>query len=134
MAFPVSGIAASGFLKGADLIVYINNRLLAWAGWAKRKADGGLGFPKECSYTRLQGRSGSGFVPNANDECWEIEQAVIALRTSSPLLHEVVELFYLRTMTVDQMAKACGCGVTTFYVRLHQAHQSVMDWLHDQDA
>lgn len=114
------------------MLTYINSRLVMWAEWVRRKDDGGIGFPRECSYTRLQGRSGGGFVPNVDADCWEIECAVTALKTASPRLHQVVDLFYCRTMTGEQMAKRCQCSRDTLYARLHQAHVEIMNWLQDQ--
>lgn len=111
------------------MLSYINSRLVQWAEWVKRKDDGGLGFPRECSYTRLQGRGSNGFRPNVDNEAWEIEQAVTALQVESPHLHQVVQLFYLRSMTAQQMADKCGCSRDTLYTRLHHAHVEIMNWM-----
>ena len=115
------------------MLTYINSRLNQWAEWLRRREDGGLGYPRECPYTRLQARSSTaGYIPIDEGEAWEIERAVQHLRTHAPHLHQVVVLFYRKTMTGEQMARECGCSRDTLYARLHQSHVEIMNWIHDE--
>jgi hypothetical protein len=117
------------------MLTYINSRLNQWAEWCRRREDGGLGFPRECSYARLQARSSSaGYIPIDDGEAWEIERAVQHLRLVFPQLHQVVTLFYRRTMTGEQMARECECCRDTLYHRLHMSHVEIMNWIHDECA
>lgn len=103
----------------------INTRLQIWAEWIRRREDGGMGFPRECSYSRLQARSNTGYVPIDEGDAWQIERAVTELKKRAPLLHQVIGVHYLRTMTIEQRAVTCQCGKRTFFDRLHAAHLQI---------
>lgn len=110
------------------MIEHINDRLNVWALWVQRRVSAGLGYPHECAYTRLQGRSGyRGFIsPDDCEQAWEIEQAVQALPEE---LRRVVHVFYLRLGTCEAKARDLGCHRVTLYIRLDRAHVAIMDWL-----
>lgn len=109
---------------------YINSRLNLWALWSAQRTSGGLGFPRECSYTRLAARTSSGFIsPNFNEDAWLVEQAVQSLPV---YLKETVKSFYLETGTIDQKAKDLHCERRTVYSRIDRAHDHIMDWLNDE--
>jgi hypothetical protein len=109
---------------------YINNRLNQWALWSAQRLSGGLGFPSECSYTRLTARSSNGFrSPNFDEDAWLIEQAVLAL---PDYLRETVIAVYIKTGTTEQKAKDLRCHRDTIYARLDLAHSKIMDWLNDE--
>ena len=113
------------------MIVYINARLNAWAEWHARRGDSGLGFPRECSYTRLQARSGSGFKAEVDDAAWETHRGVNALIIER---RAAVFSFYVRRGLVIQKARDCGCSVATLYRRIDAAHQDLLGWLNDEAA
>lgn len=111
------------------MIVYINDRLNQWADWRLRRDDNGIGYPRQCPYTRMATNSGGGFYsPEINEAAIEIDQAVCALRDD---LRLVVMVMYTHTSTTEQKAKDCGVSVRTFWRVLHQAHVRVMEWLND---
>jgi len=112
------------------VIPYINQRCNEWVAWIRRRDDGGLGYPKECCYTRLQGRGPpNGYLPSVDDAAWEIDRAVRALE---PQLHKAMIVFYLNRGTGDQKARDCHCHRDTFYERVHRAHQRIDAWLQDE--
>jgi len=114
------------------VIEYINTRCNQWAEWRERKAANGLGFPRECVYTRLTPRDPTGaFDPNVDESAWEVDQAIRAL--PDYLNRSVVE-FYLRNGTVDQKARAVGCAPRTLFDRIHMAHNHILDWLNTEAA
>jgi DNA-directed RNA polymerase specialized sigma24 family protein len=92
--------------------------------------QGGLGYPRECSYTRLIERSGNGFhSPNFDEDAWLVEKAIQSLPDS---LKDTVQVFYLRVGTIEQMAKELHCHRVTIYARIDVAHSKIMDWLNDE--
>ena len=99
----------------------INPRLWRWAEWVLRHEGGALGYPSECSYTRLQGQSDGGYVPNVDSEAWQTEQAIILLRQSNIELHKVIIVKYCGIRSDGQMFRACQCSERTFYRRLDDA-------------
>jgi hypothetical protein len=112
------------------MIPYINGRCNEWVAWIRRRDDGGLGYPKECCYTRLQGRGPlTGYLPSVDDAAWEIDRAV---RSLDYILHEALMAFYFARGTGDQKARDCRCGKTAFYERVHCAHQKIQAWLDDE--
>jgi DNA-directed RNA polymerase specialized sigma24 family protein len=110
------------------MIVHINNLLNHWAMWSTRRASSGLGYPRQAIYTRLVANGSAMLMPEIDEESWAMEQAVQALK-SRQNLHEVVIEVYLKGGTSEQKAKALHCHRDTMYVRLHQAHIAIMDWL-----
>lgn len=114
------------------MIEYINLRCIQWAQWTRRKEDHGLGFPKECCYTKQGGKPPpGGHLPPVDEAAWEVHCAIKAL---SPKLNNVVTVFYLGKGTADQKAKDCGCHRDTLYDYLHMAHVQIMDWLQAEAA
>lgn len=111
------------------MILYINTRLLAWSEWViKGRRVSGLSYPTQVSYARLATSGGGRHGAEFDEEAWEIEQAVNALRAE---LKQLVHDFYLRTTTGDMLARKLGCSRDTIYHRLHLAHVEIMGSLND---
>lgn len=116
------------------MIEYINKRMIDWAAWAKRRDDGGLGFPRSTSYCRLvQVHGDASFDPIVDDSAaMEIEGIVMALRLDRKQLHDVAYWVYLAgNLTMDRVAHELGCCKKTAYNRIGQLHLVVMDELHE---
>lgn len=107
---------------------YIKLRLIQWAEWSLQRDSGGLGFPSECSYTRMQARSGSaGFVsPDIDVDAMEIESAVSELPEPFRL---TVRVFYIAPGTIEQKARDLGCCRRRVYGRIERAHAMILGWL-----
>lgn len=113
------------------MIIYINSRLNAWADWvAKGRRVRGLSYPTQVSYARLAG-GGDGGGAGFDDEAFEVDKAVNALRSD---LKQLVHDFYLRTTTVEMLARQYGISRDTVYDRLHRSHVEVMGSLNDMAA
>lgn len=98
----------------------IQARLVRWAEWLMRATGGGMGYPRECSYTRLQARSTLGFCsPEVDIESAETEMAVQSLPDH---LKHAVQMHYLTTATRDQQARMLSCHVRTMERRLERAY------------
>lgn len=126
------------------MIGYVNNRLVMWSEWVARRDDAGLGFPKECSYTRLMQRSGgAGYQPEFASEALEIDRAMTALKKRDPQMFRAVHLFYgiefkqgkalTVRMTKEQIAKDLGRHRDTVYDWIDRAHRVILDALHEVD-
>lgn len=111
------------------MIIYINTRLLSWADWViNGRRVRGLSYPTQVSYARLVPSSGQRQGADFDEEAWEVEQAVNALR---PDLKKLVHDYYLRTTTGEMLARKLGCSRDTIYHRLHLAHVEIMGSLND---
>lgn len=109
------------------MILHINAKLNVWADWvATGRKVVGLGYPSQVSFSRMTPSVCGLRAPIENEEAWEIEQAVHRLDTR---LRDVVDQFYLRAGTADSHAKALCICRDTLYVRLHDAHVRIMEWL-----
>jgi hypothetical protein len=117
------------------MIGHINDRLNMWARWrsgargSNRSPYPIYNLPKTPEPDDAPPRLS--FVPIVDLECCETDKCVVALR---PERREVIEVFYLLTIPMDQKCKCCGCCEKTFYNRLHVAHQDVMGFLNDLSA
>lgn len=105
----------------------IQMRLVRWAEWLLRSAGGAMGYPRECSYTRMQARSDSGFCSAEVDlESSETEKAVQQLPDVFKL---AVQVYYLHGGTRTQQARMLGCHVRTMERRIRLAHGMIHDVL-----
>lgn len=106
---------------------YIKGRLKRWGEWCARRESGGLGYPRECPYTRMQARSGVGFSsPEVDGEAVETERAVCELPEH---LRETIRSYYVRPGTVEQKARDLRCGRDTVYARIERAIPLLAGWL-----
>lgn len=119
------------------MIYFINDKLMIWAEWACKKSSGGLGYPRECSYTKLvqtHGAHGS-FTPQMNEDAEKMEACIVALRATEPHLAQVVELRYkFQTMSNVQISKQVGCSDKTVGSWIGIAHQRLLGFLNDLEA
>lgn len=106
---------------------YIKARLNQWAEWSLQRSSGGLGYPRECPYTRMQARSGGGFVsPDIDVDAMEIESAVSELPEP---FRTTVRVFYVAPGTVEQKAADLRCHRDTVHSRIQRAHIIILGWL-----
>lgn len=113
------------------MILHINDLLNRWAEWSTRRASSGMGYPRQCIYTRMTVSCSPMMSPEIDEEAWAVEQAVQNLKQFKQIQHRVIVEIYLRKGTSEQKAKELGCGRQTMYDRLHQAHISIMDWMNE---
>lgn len=112
--------------EGARLIDYINGRLNQWGLWCLSGREK-TGFPKQSAFMRLTPSKGSALAI-CDDEAMRVNRAVMSLDRT---LRHVVVLYYVKMRSCDgeTIARAMRCSRDTMYVRIHQAHVAVMDWL-----
>lgn len=103
-------------------MIDIERRLIRWADWCVRRDDGGLGYPRECAYTRLRGRSNLLSAPGVDDEAWQTEKAVQSL---AEIPRMVIIETYMRGGTVGMKCKRLGISDKTLAKYLDQAHAHV---------
>ncbi|MFA5824800.1 MAG: hypothetical protein WC825_02375 [Gallionellaceae bacterium] len=107
----------------------ITQRMIRWAEWLLRGDGGGLGFPRECSYTRMQQRGDGGYCsPEVDLESAETEKAVQALEQDLKL---AVQVYYLASATRETQAQYLKCHVRTMERRVERAHVQIMQLLDD---
>lgn len=105
----------------------IEQRMVRWAEWLMRSNGSGLGFPRECPYTRMQARSSVGFSsPEIDMESGETEKAVQSL---SDDLKRAVQVYYLFGGTREQQAKLLVCHVRTMERRVENGRLMIQKWL-----
>jgi DNA-directed RNA polymerase specialized sigma24 family protein len=107
---------------------YIKTRLQQWAEWSAMRESGAVGYPRECSYTRMQARSGAPgfFTPDLDEDAMDVEKAV---RELPDYLRATVREYYVAPGTVEQKAKSLCCNKNTIYLRLERAHALISDWM-----
>ena len=117
----------------------IDRRLCNWAEWVMRRDSGAIGFPRECAYTRKSASGGGGFIPSCESEAWQIEQAIVYLKMTDKILHQVIVVQYLSMnndhlvivvqylsmRSAEQKHRVCGCSERTFFRRLQDAKLAI---------
>lgn len=118
------------------MIEYINKRLIEWATWCKRRADGGMGYPSQSNYCAMvvvSGSAGPGRITETA-AALEIEGIMVKIRQAAPQQFAVADWFYLASgMTAKRIAKELRCSEVTVYNRLHALHVAVKEALEDID-
>ena len=112
---------------------YIAHRLNQWAEWRMRRFDSGLGYPKQVAWFNNLPKGGfQQFTPDVKDECFEVEQCVVAVLATNPKMYEVIVLTYCElNTTVEQKAKRLGCSIQTYYNHIGQANRLILGYLND---
>lgn len=107
----------------------VRQRMIRWADWLLRGSGGGLGFPRECSYTRMQQRGDCGYCsPEVDIESAETEKAVQSLEQYLKL---AVQVYYLASATRETQAQYLKCHVRTMERRVERAHVQIKQFLDD---
>lgn len=109
-----------------DLITRINDRMNEWALWVGRREGDGLGFPRECPYTRLVASYGKIFQAEMNERAWEIDQAIRAGGEADMCFAKV---FYLAPGTAEQKAKELAVSPRRLFELLDRLHNRILGWL-----
>ena len=99
----------------------IKTRMMQWAEWSALREAGAAGYPRECSYTRMQPRApGAGFhTPDVDMDAMAIDRAVHELPS---LIRLTVHEYYIRPGTIEQKARALRCNRDTVFARINAAH------------
>lgn len=115
---------------------YIELRMVAWAKYAARGIDGGLGFKKSVSFLNYMPHGGThDYTPEIDSECHEVDLCVNALAADRPELYEVVVMHYLRNdLKRDEKLERLGICRKYYYERIDRAHSLVLGWLNDLSA
>jgi hypothetical protein len=115
--------------------LHINARLEMWARW--RCGSGSANYSPYPIYNMPKSADAHdapprrSFVPIVPIECSVTDKCIVAL---PPELRDVVEVFYLWTVPMDQKAKALGCCEKTVYNRLYRAQDDIMGYVQDLSA
>lgn len=112
---------------------YIEMRMVAWAKYAARGIDGGLGFKRAVSFLNYMPHGGvHDYTPDIDTECHEIDLCVNALAVERPELYAVVVMHYLRNdLKREQKLERLGICRKYYYARIDSAHGLVLGWLND---
>jgi len=113
---------------------YVITRLNAWSLDKARREDSGLGWPSKLpGYDGMPiGSGGQVYAPSINQDNYEIDQCVCALRKTNQMLHDIIILTYTkRNMTIEQILKQLGCCKQTYYTKLGIAHLAIQNLLTD---
>lgn len=119
------------------MIYFVHDKLMVWAAWACKKSSGGLGYPKECSYTKLVNVRSEvvAFTPEMNADAEEMEQCIVALSVNDPKLAQVIRLRYMfQTMSDLQISKQVGCSNKTVGAWVGVAQQKLLGFMNDLAA
>lgn len=115
------------------MIPYINDRLNQWARWcAQGRRVRGLGYPEKVAFYRLAPLPGKAMTPIPDEECYQIEKVIHAMKVEKEVkLLAVINQYYKHTGTAETHARDLRISRATLFNRLHQAHVWVMDRLQD---
>lgn len=128
------------------LNTYVNKRMVQWADWALKREGGALGYPKQCSYTRLAASGGTaGYIPDLDSDAMEVDGILANIKLADAKVYRVLHMFYgvdfekghavpTMTSTAALLAKEFGCHRDTLYAWLEKGHRLLMDGFHENDV
>lgn len=128
------------------LNTYVTKRMVQWSDWALKREDGSLGYPKQCSYTRLAASGGgSGYIPDLDSDAMEVDKILISIKKQDAKIFRVLHMFYgiefknghavpTATSTAALLAVEFGCHRDTVYSLLEKGHRLIMDGFHENDV
>ncbi len=105
------------------MIEWVNEKMIIWGDWVRRRDDGGLGYSKDSSLC-LMGASGgiSGSVVLAESDALRVESIMMEVKTVRPELYKVGREWYLTNAPAATVASRIGCHRDTVYSRLDSLH------------
>ena len=110
----------------------IQRRLENWAIWSSRGASGGLGFATRSvlvSETWSRGSYNHMLIPVEDQEAWETDQAILALKLSKSHLYVMLVYIYLQDKGIPLTAKLMQRAPSTIKAQLEQADHAIAAWL-----
>lgn len=107
---------------------HIEQKLLNWGEWMRRREDNGLGFGNS-PMARLMGASAraeaGSMVPVDELEASKTDSAVQSLPRN---LRQYANLWFVQQLPVREVARKGGCGTATVQVRIDQVVTGVARW------
>ena len=120
-------------------IKWVALRLNNWALWKDREQAGGLGFAGTSSFLRDPGGGGyrDAQIPVFDEEASITDQAVQSLKTTKPLHHETITLYYLGgprqpRLSALGIARLHGISERAAHSRLDECDRSIARWLEER--
>lgn len=107
---------------------HIEQKLVNWGEWMRRREDSGLGFGNS-PMARLLGASAraepGSMVPVDEIEASKTDSAVQSLPRN---LRQYADLWFVQQLPVREVARKAGCGTATVPVRIDQVMWGVARW------
>jgi hypothetical protein len=116
---------------------HIQRRLESWAIWSSRGASGGRGFATKsvlASEVWSRGSYNHVAIPVEEEEAWETDQAVTALKLTKSHLYVMLVHIYLEDKGIPLTAQMMGRAQSTIKAQLEQADHAIAAWLEAQAA
>ncbi len=111
---------------------HIQRRLENWAIWSSRGAGGGRGFATKsvlASEVWSRGSYNHVAIPVEDEEAWETDQAVTALKLSKSHLFVMLVHIYLHDKGIAMTAQLMQRAPSTIKAQLEQADHAIAQWL-----
>ena len=116
------------------MIDYIHRLLLNWGEWVNRKEDGGLGYPSRsnyCNLVHIRSNQDGMALPIEDEDAYEVDGIVRLMKEKNDELWTVVDWFYRRKKTDEQISDRFGFSSATFYRKLLRAHEFVKEQMEE---
>lgn len=111
---------------------HIQRRLDNWAIWSMRNASGGRGFATRSvlvSETWSRGSYNHMMIPVEDEEAWETDQAVTALKLTKSHLYVTLVHIYLQDKGIPLTAQLMNRAQSTIKAQLEHADHAIATWL-----
>lgn len=111
-------------------IEWVRMKLENWARWCAQQDSGGLGYPSQCSFTRLGGKGSraEAVVPTISIDAAETDVAVKSLRLTQSHLYLVLTLHYAQGLPRHMVARKLHRAESTVKRNLEDADHALARW------
>ncbi len=104
-------------------IGWVDEKMVMWGDWARRRDDGGLGYPKDSPTFRMRSTySSPGSMVLVESDALQIEAAMNEVKKRRPELYAVGYSWYFVGDNVSKIVSRIGCHRDTVYARLDSLH------------
>ena len=92
------------------MIGWIDERLVFWGTWIKRREDGGLGYPRQSpTFRQSAGSAVSGGLLLVESDALQIDGVMVQVKKQRPELYTVAREWYVAGSPVGTVAARVCC-------------------------
>ena len=105
------------------MIGWVDEKMIQWGEWSRRRGDGGLGYASTSPTFRLRATCGShGAVVLVESDAMDVEAVMSVLKRERPELYAVGHAWYVVGAPASSIARWVRCHRDTVYARLDALH------------
>lgn len=112
---------------------HFDEKLKNWGDWMRRRDEGGTGWGNSVLAGMMAKTTRSEYTAVIPVDEIDASKTDSAVNSLLPELRKVALLWYVKGLSIRQMAREIGCSTTTVPVRVEQVRHGVAIWFREQE-